>query len=120
LREDVHDLGAGDQEPLLVDLAGGDVQERQGLAGGRDGVGLDRQVCELEQLLVPDAGVAQRLQDRPGPEAVVLVLGEVAVGAVAAGAQWGAGAGLEDLPGLPVELDGRSGSGGLRGLQGGE
>ena len=41
-----------------------------------------RQLRELEELLDPDAAVAQRLDDGPGPEGVLLELGDVDVSAV--------------------------------------
>ena len=48
-----------------------------GFAGAGQPVGDQRQVGDLQQFLEPDAGVAQRLDDRPAPERVVLGAGEV-------------------------------------------
>ena len=76
--EDVGQLGRDDQQPLGIGLGRGDLQQRDQLAGGGQPV-LDeavvRQFCEF---LDPDAGEAENLHGRPGPERAVLFEGEVA------------------------------------------
>jgi hypothetical protein len=63
--EHVRELRGDDQEPLLIGLRGGDMQQRDQLAGGRDGV-LDQAVMrELCQLLNANAGVTENLDHRP-------------------------------------------------------
>ena len=77
----VGQLGADDQQPFLVGLGRGDVQQRDQLAGGGQPV-LDQAVMgELGELFDPDAGVAEDFHGRPRPERVVFLAGEVAPGA---------------------------------------
>ena len=76
--EHVGELGADDQEPFGVGLGRGDLQERDELAGGGQPVLDQAVVAELEQFLDPDAGGAEHLDDRPGPEGVVFFAGQVA------------------------------------------
>ena len=69
--EHVGQLRRHDQQPLVVGLGRGDLQQRHELAGAGQPV-LDQAVVdELGQLLDPDAGGAQDLDGRPGPERVL-------------------------------------------------
>lgn len=71
LRQHGGELGACRDDTLGVGLGRRDLQQRHDGAVGLT-VGLDRVVGQLEQLLDADAGVAQHLDRRPGPERVVL------------------------------------------------
>ena len=70
-------VGAHRDEAFGVGLGRDDVQQRHQRVRARRGVVPQRQLGELEQLLDPDAGVPQRLDDRPGPEPVVFEAGDV-------------------------------------------
>jgi hypothetical protein len=60
------------QEPFVVQLGRCDLQQRHDLARVGQGVGDQRKVGQFEQLFVPDAGMAQSLDDRPAPERFIL------------------------------------------------
>ena len=49
--EDLAEFGADDQEPFLVGLGRGDLQQRDDLAGGGQGVGGEAAVGELGEFL---------------------------------------------------------------------
>jgi hypothetical protein len=66
----------GDQ-PFGVGLAGDDVQQRHQRAGGLGGVVAKRQLGQFQHLLDSHAGMAQCLDDRPGPEPVCFGLGDI-------------------------------------------
>lgn len=71
--EDVGEFRRDDQQPFLVGLGRGDLQERNEFAGARQPV-LDQAVVrDLAQLLDPDAGHAQDLDRGPAPEGVALL-----------------------------------------------
>jgi hypothetical protein len=70
-------LGAHGDEAFGVGLGRDDVQQRDQRVGRGRGVVAQRELGELEQLLDPDTGVAQGLDDRPGPERVLLQHGDV-------------------------------------------
>jgi hypothetical protein len=73
----VGQLGRYHQEPFLIGLGRGDLQQRDQFAGARQPV-LDQAVVgELCQLLDPYAGETQHFNGRPGPEPAVLFEGEV-------------------------------------------
>ncbi len=76
------------QKPFHVEFGGCDLQHGHDLAGGRQGVGDEAVVGQFQHLLVPDAGQAQDLHDRPAPERPFLFPGEV---------QAAAGAGVLDV-----------------------
>ena len=59
-------------------LDGHDLQQRDQLAGGGQPILHQAVVAELKQFLDPNTGGAQHLDDRPGPERVVLLAGQVA------------------------------------------
>ena len=76
--EDVGEFGADDQQPFGVGLGRRDLQQRDQLAGVGQPVLHQAVVAELGQFLDADAGGAQHLDDRPGPERVVFLAGQVA------------------------------------------
>ena len=69
---------ADDQQPFGVGLGWDDLQQRHDFVGGGQTVLHQAVVGELQQLLDPNAGGAQDLNDRPGPEGVVFFAFEVA------------------------------------------
>jgi hypothetical protein len=71
-REHAGQLRRHQQQPFLVVLRWQDLQQWNEVAGVAQPVGHQRQVGDLEELFVADAGVPQRLDDRPRPERVVL------------------------------------------------
>src|SRR5258708_1300862 len=76
--EPVGQLGAGAREAFLVGLGGRDLQQRDQLAGTGQPVLHQAVVAEFEEFLDADAGGAQDLHDRPGPEGVLRFEGQVA------------------------------------------
>ena len=76
--EHVGELGADDQEPFGVGLGRGDLQQRHQLASAGEPVLDQAVVAELDEFLGADAGGAQDLHGRPGPEGAVFLGGEVA------------------------------------------
>ncbi len=72
-----HKSSENQQEPFLVGLRRHDLQHRDDLAGLGQPVGHQRQVRDLQHFLDAHSGVAQGLDDRPGPEGVVLFLSDV-------------------------------------------
>ena len=80
--EDLAELGADDQEPFPVGLRRGDLQQRDRLAGGGQGVGDEAAVGELGEFFDADPGVAEDFDDRPPPEDAVFFEAEVAACAV--------------------------------------
>jgi hypothetical protein len=89
-------LGAHGDEAFGVGLGRDDVQQwNQGVGRGW-GVVAQRELGEFEEFLDPDAGVAQGLDDGPGPERVLFEHGDVR----AAASEWdGAGSwlGVQDF-----------------------
>ena len=75
--EHVGEFGADDQEPFGVGLGRRDLQQRDQFAGAGQPVLDEAVVGELEQLLGPDAGMAENFDDRPCPERVVFLEVEV-------------------------------------------
>jgi hypothetical protein len=75
--QDVGQLRGDQQQPLGVLLGRRDLQQRHDLVGAWRGVGDQRQVGQLQQLLHAHPGVPQRLDHRPGPKGDVLLAGQV-------------------------------------------
>ena len=76
--EHVGELGADDQQTFGVSLGRDDLQQRHQLAGAGQPVLHEAVMAELHQFLSADAGRAQDLDGRPGPERAVFLGGEVA------------------------------------------
>lgn len=125
-------LGADQQDALDVGLGRGDLQKGDDLAGGGQPVLDHRGVGRLQHLLHADAGVAQELDTRPGPEGAMLDAVEVheaalrvagggacrvraaSVGGAVEGepaARWDTAGGLKVGGGNPVVLGSRPGEG---------
>jgi hypothetical protein len=107
--EHVRQFGADDQQPFGVGLGRGDLQQRDQVRGCRQPVPYGAPVGKLGEFLDRDAGGAQRIDGRPGPERAVLRGAEVAPGAGGqvfspdAGGAAGGGAGQDLLRGLVSE-----------------
>ena len=76
--EHVGELGADDQEPLGVGFGRDDLQQRHQLAGARQPGLHEAVMAELDAVPGADAGGAQDLYGRPGPERAVFLGGDVA------------------------------------------
>ena len=71
-RQYVCQLRGDQQDPLLVELGRRDLQQGHHLTGIGQLVRGQREVGKFQHLLVPDSGVPQGLDDRPGPERLIL------------------------------------------------
>ena len=107
----MHELGACHHQTLGVGLARSEVQQRYGLPGRWNLVGLDAHVHQLEDFFDPCTGVSKCLNKRPGPEGVVLFKGQVPVLSVAPNPDMRMLTALEDFPSLAVHVDGLAGAG---------
>jgi hypothetical protein len=72
--------GGHQDQALLISLRRSDLQEWDERAGGRQPVLDERVVAQLAQFLDPDAGVTQDFDHGPGPERLMVLVGEVAPG----------------------------------------
>jgi len=75
--QDAGELRVHQQQAFLVALGGHDLQQWHDFAAVGQPVGDQRQVGDLQQFFQAHSGQAQRLDDRPGPERLVLAAGQV-------------------------------------------